>query len=228
MRTKTGTMGSRRSGARRGRTVLAATGAALTLAAVTACGGGSGSGGSGANVSDGFTQAAQTGGTLTVWVDSTRLAAAQLYQKQHPGVKMDIVTYDGDANGSNYLQTKVSLFNRTGSGWPDVVFSSQNNETTWAVPAGFAAPLDKGLISQSTLSGFATGANAPCTVNNTVYCLRNDLSQTVLWYNAALMKQWGYTVPTTWEQYEQLGQKVAAQHPGYLVGSVGDTFSPEV
>jgi multiple sugar transport system substrate-binding protein len=208
--------------------VLAATGAALTLAAVTACGGGSGSGGGGASVSDGFTQAAQTGGTLTVWVDSSRLAAAQLYQKEHPTVKMKIVSYDGDANGSNYLQTKVSLFNRTGSGWPDVVFSTQNNETTWAVQAGFAAPLDKGLISQSTLSGFATGANAPCTVNNTVYCLRNDLSQTVLWYNAALMKQWGYSVPTTWEQYEQLGEKVAAQHPGYLVGSVGDTFSPEV
>ena len=65
--------------------------------------------------------------TLTVWVDSTRLAAAKLYQQKNPTVKMNIVTYDGDANGSNYLQTKVSLFNKTGSGWPDVVFSTQNN-----------------------------------------------------------------------------------------------------
>ena len=50
----------------------------------------------------------------------------------------------------------------------------------------------------------------------------------MLWYNATLMKQWGYQVPTTWPQYEQLGQEVAKQHPGYLVGTAGDTFTPEI
>ncbi|GAB3891258.1 extracellular solute-binding protein [Kibdelosporangium lantanae] len=190
---------------------------------------GCGSGGGGtANVQNGFTPVPQTNGTLTVWVDSTRLAAAQLYQKQHPDVKMDIVTYDGDANGSNYLQTKVSLFNRTGNGWPDVVFSSQNNEVTWARQANFTAPLNKGLIPQATLDGWAPGANDPCTVDGTVYCLRNDLSQTVLWYNSTLLTQWGYKVPTTWPDYQALGQKVATEHPGYLVGTAGDTFTPEI
>ncbi|MEY9931458.1 ABC-type glycerol-3-phosphate transport system substrate-binding protein [Catenulispora sp. GP43] len=210
----------------RGRTGLLAVAALFALGAA-ACGtitGKAGTAGTGGSLKP----AAQTGGTLTVWVDSTRLAAAQLYQKDHPEVKMDIVTYDGDANGSNYLQTKVSLFNRTGSGWPDVVFSAENNEVTWAVRAGFAAPLDKGLIPRATLDGWATNANAPCTVDGTLYCLRNDLSQTVLWYNDKLMKQWGYQVPTTWEQYQALGQKVAAEHPGYLVGAAGDTFTPEV
>ncbi len=159
----------------------------------------------------------QTGGTLTVWVDSDRLAAAQLYQREHPSVKMKIVTYDGDANGSNYLQTKVSLFNRTRSGWPDVVFSSQNNEASWAVPAGFTAPLNKGMIPQATLAGWAKGANDPCLVDGTLYCLRNDLAQTVLWYNASLMKQWGYTVPTTWPRVRgtrQAGRRPASRLPG--------------
>src|SRR5690348_1164435 len=151
---------------------LLAAGSALALAAVAACSSGGG-GGTTSGTQDGFRQAAQTGGALTVWVDSTRLAAAKLYQKQNPNVKMNIVTFDGDANGSNYLQTQVSLFNRTGKGWPDVVFSSQNNEASWAVAAGFTAPLNKGLIPQSTLDGWATGANAPCTVNGTIYCLRN-------------------------------------------------------
>ncbi len=217
--------GSRGGG--RGRAALLAAAGTFALAAVTACGG-SGTGSTGTGAQNGFTPAAQTGGTLTVWVDSTRLQAAQLYQKQHPDVKMNIVSYDGDANGSNYLQTKVSLFNRTRGGWPDVVFSSQNNEVTWAVQAGFTAPLNKGLIPQATLAGWATGANDPCTVNGTLYCLRNDLSQTVLWYDAKLMKQWGYQIPTTWEQYRALGQKVAAEHPGYLVGDAGDTFAPEI
>ena len=80
---------------------------ALILAAVAACGNGGGSTGGGSASANGFKPAAQTGGPLTVWVDSDRLQAAKLYQQQHPEVKMNIVTYDGDANGSNYLQTKV-------------------------------------------------------------------------------------------------------------------------
>ncbi|HEY3610859.1 MAG TPA: extracellular solute-binding protein [Pseudonocardiaceae bacterium] len=203
-------------------TVLA--GAAALVLMVAACGNSGGT----TTARGGFQPVAQTGGAITVWVDSTRLAAAQLYQKEHPGVPMKIVTYDGDANGSNYLQTKVSLFNRTRSGWPDIVFSSQNNEVSWAVPAGFTAPLNKNLVPAALLAGWAPGANNPCTVDGTLYCLRNDLSQTVLWYNATLMTQWGYQVPTTWEQYQALGQKVAVEHPGYLVGAAGDTFTPEI
>jgi ABC-type glycerol-3-phosphate transport system substrate-binding protein len=199
-------------------------GAVALVLTVAACG----SGGGTPTTQGEFQPVQQTGGAITVWVDSTRLAAAQLYQKEHPGVPMNIVTYDGDANGSNYLQTKVSLFNRTRKGWPDIVFSSQNNEVSWAVQAGFTAPLNKDLIPASLLAGWAPGANNPCTVDGKLYCLRNDLSQTVLWYNATLMKQWGYQVPTTWEQYEALGQKVAAEHPGYLVGAAGDTFTPEI
>ncbi|MFF7652120.1 ABC transporter substrate-binding protein [Streptomyces sp. NPDC007983] len=222
MTAKVRAVGARRSG--RGRTpkgLLAAAGA-LGLMAVAGCGGGP------TGAQDGFRPVKQTDGALTVWVDSSRLAAAKLYQKRHPSVKMDIATYDGDANGSNYLRTKVSLFNRTGHGWPDVAFSSQNNETSWAVQAGFTAPLNKGLIPHSTLANWAKGANDPCTAGRTLYCLRNDLAQTVLWYNAVLMKKWGYQVPTTWEQYEALGRKVATEHPGYLVGSAGDAFTPEI
>ncbi|MCL6738895.1 ABC transporter substrate-binding protein [Streptomyces neyagawaensis] len=199
--------------------------AVTVLLTVTACGGG---GTAGKTTKDGFAQAPQKDGALTVWVDATRMDAAKLYQRLHPGVKLDIVSYDGDANGSNYLQTKVQLFNRTGKGWPDVVFSSQNNETSWAVDAGFAAPLNKGLIPESTLGKFAKGANDVCTVDGTVYCLRNDLSQAVLWYNAPLLKKFGYTVPTTWEEYQKLGTKVAKEHPGYLVGDAGDSFTPEI
>ena len=181
------------------RSILAIGAAALLAAAVSACGGGSS--GSGSAVKDGFKQASQSAGPLTVWVDSTRVPAAQAYQKAHPNVKLNIVTYDGDANGADTLQTKVDLYDRTGSGWPDVVFSATDNETSWAVAAGFTAPLNEGLIPQATLSNFATGSLDPCTVNGKVYCLRNDLSQVVLWYNASLMKKWGYQVPTTWAQY---------------------------
>ena len=170
--------------------------------------------------------------TVTVWTDSTRLPEVQAYQKAHPGVKLNIVTYDGGADGSNYLQTKIQLFDRTGSGWPDVVFGDPT-DVTWASEptapgaTAFAAPLDQGLVPQSTLDNFAKGSLTPCQFNGHTYCLRNDIAQVVLWYNKTLMDRFGYTVPTTWEQYEALGQKVAKEHPGYLVGSVGDTNSQE-
>ncbi|QYN21485.1 ABC transporter substrate-binding protein [Amycolatopsis sp. DSM 110486] len=224
MTAKADAAGARRATHRRARFAGLALGVAAVLAAVAACG----NGGTGSGAQNGFQPVQQTGGKLTVWVDSTRLPAAQLYQKAHPAVKMDIVTYDGDANGSNYLQTKVSLFNRTRSGWPDVVFSSQNNEASWAVQAGFTAPLNKGLVPDATLRGWTPGANDPCTVDGTLYCVRNDLAQTVLWYNAPLMRQWGYQVPKTWEEYQALGKRLATEHPGYLVGTAGDNFTPEI
>jgi ABC-type glycerol-3-phosphate transport system substrate-binding protein len=167
---------------------------------------------------------------ITVWVDSTRLPGVRAYQKAHPNVKLNIVTYNGDAEGSNYLQTKIELYTRAGSGWPDVVFSEEYNDAAWSTQPGtdWVAPLNKGLVSQSVLDNFAPNALAPCTSGGNVYCLRNDIGQNLVWYNATLMKRFGYTVPTTWEQYEALGAEVAKQHPGYIIGSVGDAWTPEV
>ncbi|MFI9762244.1 ABC transporter substrate-binding protein [Streptomyces sp. NPDC051963] len=172
------------------------------------------------------------GSQITVWADSTRLPSVEAYQKANPDVKMDIVTYDGGADGSTYLQSKVQLFDRTGSGWPDVVFGSPTDvtwasEPTTADAQPFAAPLDGDLVPRTTLDGFAKGSLTPCEFNDHTYCLRNDIAQVVLWYNKDLMDKWGYDVPTTWEQYEALGKQVAKDHPGYLVGSVGDTNSHE-
>ncbi|MFI7233031.1 ABC transporter substrate-binding protein [Nonomuraea angiospora] len=178
----------------------------------------------------GFAPAEQKAGKLLVWVDSTRLDAAKAYQKAHPDVQLDIVTYDGNANGSNTLKTKVQLFDRAGEGWPDVVFTTDNNTASWASQGdnAFVAPLNKGLLDDATLSGFAKGALDVCTVDGTVYCLRNDLAQVVLWYNKKLLDKFGYTLPTTWEEYQALGEKVAAEHPGYIIGTAGDAWAPEI
>lgn len=209
--------------------ILAAGAALVVTAALAACSGGSSSGGS----SYGFTEAKQSNSTLTVWVDSTRVAAAKAFEAANPEVKIKIVSYDGSANGSNSFKTKMQLFDRAGKGWPDVVFSSPNNDAPWASQKtngkqAFAAVLDHGLVPSATLKGFASGSLNVCTVNGQVYCLRNDLAQNVFWYDKTLMDQFGYTVPTTWEEYEALGVKVAKDHPGYVIGSAGDSFTPEV
>ncbi|WP_258574878.1 ABC transporter substrate-binding protein [Streptomyces shenzhenensis] len=216
-------------------------GAALTATAVigaltlAACSGGQSVGGN-SSVADsgskyGFKAAAQDSkAQVTVWVDSTREPIAKAYNKAHPHAQVKIVTYDGNANGSNTFKTKTQLFDRAGSGWPDVAFTTDNNSASWGSFGGTGdlAAVNKGLVPQTTLDNFAKGSLDVCTVKGVTYCFRNDLAQNVLWYNKKLMDKFGYQVPTTWEQYQQLADKVAAEHPGYLVGTAGDAWTPEI
>ncbi|MEJ5867201.1 ABC transporter substrate-binding protein [Pseudokineococcus sp. 5B2Z-1] len=182
----------------------------------------------------GFAEAQQEEGSpITVWVDASRAAAADAFTAANPDVEVDVVTYDGSANGSDSFKTKIGLLDRAGDGWPDVVFSTQNNDAAWASQGAngqqpFAAVLDQGLIGDDVLGGFTEGSLDPCTVDGSVYCLRNDLAQGVLWYDQSLMDEFGYELPTTWEEYGELSARVAEEHPGYITGSVGDPWTPEI
>jgi len=213
------------------RTGLIAGLGAAALLALTACGSATPPPTSTSSASVAFKPADQDAGSaITVWADATRVPGIEAYQKAHPDAKITIVTYSGDANGATDLQTKVQLFDRSGSGWPDVAFTANVNDGSWASQGKtpYAAPVNQHIIPQSTLDGFAAGANDPCTFGGNTYCLRNDLAQVVLWYNKSLMSQFGYQVPTTWEEYQALGEKVAQEHPGYVVGTAGDAWAAEV
>ncbi|WP_327138246.1 extracellular solute-binding protein (plasmid) [Streptomyces sp. NBC_01340] len=185
--------------------------AALALA-LSGCGGTGGGGGTSGGGK----------GELLVWVDNTRMPAAQQYKKAHPDLKMRIVTIPPDAG---YVPTKISLANRTDSGWPDVVFLANPAEaaTLASKKFGYAAPLDD-LVPQSVRAGFTPGALDTCTFGGKTYCLRNDIAPTVLWYDATLMRKYGYQVPKTWAQYQQTGLKAAEEHPGTLVGAVNGKY----
>lgn len=179
----------------------------------------------------GFTAAEQVADSeITVWVDASREPAVTAFEEKYPDIKISYETYDGSAGGSGSFQSKITLMDQAGEGWPDVVFSTQQNDAIWASKQtangeqGFAAPLNKGLLEQSFLDGFAEGSLDYATIDGTTYALRNDLAQTVFYYNQALLDQFGYAVPTTWEEYGALGDKLAAEHPGYILGSMGDSF----
>jgi ABC-type glycerol-3-phosphate transport system substrate-binding protein len=164
-------------------------------------------------------------GSITVWVDAVRLPVTKLYAKTHPNVHLNIVTYDGDGNGATTMQTKIQLWNRTGHGWPDVVFSEQANDPVWMgqKPFDFALNL-KGVFPANLLKGWPAPSLAQCTVNGRLVCLQDNLAQEVLYVNQKLMKQFGYTVPKTWQEWAALGAKVAKEHPGYIIGNVGDSY----
>ena len=138
-----------------------------------------------------------------------------------------IVTFDGDGNGATTLQTKIQLWNRTGNGWPDVIFSEQVNDPVWMAkkPFEFAATGQGPDPGRAPCSQWPAPSTAQCTIDGTQYCVQDNLAQVVLWVNKKLMDQFGYTVPTTWQEWAALGQKVATEHPGYIVGNIGDSFS---
>ena len=89
-------------------------------------------------------------GSITVWVDAVRLPVAKLYAKTHPNVHLNIVTYDGDGNGATTMQTKIQLWNRTGNGWPDVIFTEQANDPVWMGQKPFDFAMDlKGVFPKN-------------------------------------------------------------------------------
>ena len=130
----------------------------------------------------------------------------------------------GKQYGSPQLQEKFSLWNRTGNGWPDVIFLGDIGDMAWAEGSAihYAANLTD-LVSADVRNQFSESASAPCMSGGVLVCLRNDIAPDVLWYNADLMHQWGYSIPTTWPEYEALGLRIAREHPGWYVGSVGDS-----
>jgi len=154
---------------------------------------------------------------ITVWVDTTRLDGVKAYQQKHPDAKLKIVTVD-----RGQFPAKVLLFNNTNQGWPDVVFA-EPNLVAQVADAAHHFPLDMNdYVPQDVKKNFAPGALDPCVFDGKLFCLRNDLAHVVLWYNKKLMDEFGYKVPTTWEDYQALGEQVAKDHPGYLVGAFGD------
>ncbi len=190
---------------------------------VAACGAPAPGGGSAsAPAATGGDAAASTGDSgaeINVWVDATRLPAIDRFKELHPEVAHLIRTSTVDRGE---FPAKVLLFNNSGSGWPDVVFAEPSIVARVADEQhAFPADLNE-WVSPDILEGFAEGSLAPCTFEGKLYCLRNDLAQAILYYNVPLMEEFGYEVPDTWEEYEELGMTLAQEHPDYLIGTFGD------
>ena len=157
---------------------------------------------------------------ITVWIDADRQPAFDAYVKAHPDKAklLKAVTVDREQ-----FPAKVLLFNNTSQGWPDVVFAEPRLVGRVADDAHHF-PLDlKPLVPADVLSGY-TGMDG-CTFGDKVYCLRYDLAMFVFYYNKPLMDKFGYTVPTTWEEYQDLSDKLATDHPGYYLGTWGDGWT---
>jgi len=158
---------------------------------------------------------------ITIWLDSTRMDGARIYQQLFPGKasQMDFQIVD-----RTQFPAEVLRFNQQGQGWPDVVFA-EPELVAQTIDSQHDFPLDlKPLLSAELLGNFEPHANDACTFAGRLLCLRHDTAPMVLYFNQPLMDQFGYQVPTTWQEYQVLGERLGREHPGYIVGSFGDAW----
>ena len=168
---------------------------------------------------------------LVVWYDAARAAYVKEYKATHPGANIKWVLYSGDNNGDGTLQSKFSLFNRTG--WkagvaPDVVFDEENYEAGWLGEPPFNDLLDLSKYIPKSVWSQDEGLG-DCQINGKLLCLRNDNAANVLWVNTKLWKQFfpGKQPPTTWAQYAADGKALMKSHPGYYIGEFGQPWDAE-
>lgn len=159
---------------------------------------------------------AASGGTpsITIWADATREAAANNYAESVEG-EVDVTVEVKDATN---LRSEISLLNQAKSGWPDVVFADPSLIAEWSSEDnGFAARIDD-LVGSEFLDGYGT-ANRVCEVDGETVCLKNDIAQTVLWYNARILDEQGIAVPTTMDEFAEAAAQLAGTE--YKVGALG-------
>jgi maltose-binding protein MalE len=154
---------------------------------------------------------------ITVWIDPARKPMADLWVSTHAD-QASLVNFEIVDRGQ--FPSKVLLFNNTGSGWPDAIFA-EPSIVQHVADAAHDYPLDlTPWVDASIVSQFVPGSLDPCyTSDKKLLCLRNDLAPNLLWYDKTQMDAFGYTLPTTWEDFQALGDKVVAEHPGYVLGT---------
>ncbi len=156
--------------------------------------------------------------TLNVWSDTPRLSMFALYDKTHDNVKLNVTTVSPAD-----LVAKIQLAMRARSEIPDVIFMSDIGYTAQLSTRRSNYLMDlTDKVPQKLQDEFYPNANAPCHVNGKLLCLRNDQAHMIVWYNKPLMEKLGKTVPTTWEEFQKLGDELAPQ--GYVLGSGVEPF----
>jgi multiple sugar transport system substrate-binding protein len=170
--------------------------------------------------------ATDSGGRITIWVDPPRVPAVNAFQRAFPDIPVVVNTINGNV-GSTELQQKFVLFNQAGAGWPDAIFFPSNDDIAWAAWTKINYVRDISVDLKDVIDQYPPSVIAQCNIDGQFRCLRNDAAPDVLWYDTVLFAEWGYQPPATWEEYEELSLKIAAEHPGYITGFLGDAYAPD-
>jgi ABC-type glycerol-3-phosphate transport system substrate-binding protein len=153
--------------------------------------------------------------TLLVWVDAVREPACLKYKD----LMAADVAITCEVVGQDEILSKIQLGLQTGQGLPDVTFDQPNNVAIYQdADNGFALNLSN-YLDDSVFGAYNT-SNDWCLIEGSYWCLKNDLAQTVLWYDTVIFDELGLTVPTTMDEFAATALQLAGT--GYIAGAIGD------
>ncbi|MEV5551127.1 sugar ABC transporter substrate-binding protein [Streptomyces sp. NPDC052309] len=192
---------------------------ALALGA-TACGGSDDGGSSGKAVSEADVRAAlKKGGTITVWAwEPTLKQVAADFEKEHPGVEVDLVNAGTNEKQYTALQNAISAK----KGVPDVAQVEYYAMGQFALTEqltdleGFGAEKLSAQYSPGPWNGVKAGGDG-------VYGLPMDSGPMALFYNKKVFDKYKIEVPTTWDEYVDAARALHKADPkAYITNDTGD------
>lgn len=117
--------------------------------------------------------------------------AVERFETEHPGVKVDVQTYENDA-----YKTKLAV-EMAGGNPPDVFFTWGGGGLASLVDAGKVHPLTTALAENGWGDRVLPAAMDLCQVDGDAYAVPLDLSCVPLWYNRRLFEEHGLRPPAT-------------------------------
>jgi len=205
-----------RTGRRRG--AIATAFLASAALALTGCGSGDDSGDGGDTADVDIDAVLEEGGELTVWAwDPTLETVAENFQEEYPNVDIELV----NAGTGNDQYTALQNAIQAGSGVPDVA-----QVEFYALPQFVLAEslADLSQFGAAGLDGtFTPGPWSAVTQDDGVYALPTDSGPMALFYNKTLFDEHDLEVPTTWEQFAEVGRQLQEEDPdSYITSDTGD------
>lgn len=151
---------------------------------------------------------------LTVWSDTARIEPFKAFDAAHDDIELDIVTVAPPDQTA-----KLQLAMRSGDDVPDVIFMAELQQIAQLSTRRSNYLMDlSDKVDGAVVDSFLPNSLSPCQAGDgRLLCLRNDLAHFIAWYDAPKFAELGLTVPTTWEEFEKIGEVAAAN--GLIVGS---------
>lgn len=143
---------------------------------------------------------------LTFWSWAQNIdQVVALWNDQHPDVHVTVTTpAQGDA-----LVTKLITANRARN-MPDLAQVEYQNLPSLVV-SGAVADVTDALAP--VRAGFDPAALAQVEFDGRLYAVPQDVAPMMLFYRADLFAKFGLPVPTTWDEFRTVAEKLKAQDP---------------
>lgn len=153
---------------------------------------------------------------VLVWTDSVRQPGFEDF-RDSVADRIDVTVETQDIS---QMLGKIQLANQVGSGWPDIIFAEPSQLALFIDPSiDYAQELNADNVGQEFLDGFGA-SNVWCEVEGKTWCFKNDLAQTVLWYDSVTFDELGLKVPTTMEEFQETA--LSLEGTGFVAGAIGD------